>query len=95
MIPNVLKLILLVISIASQVLLSAYAQNSSQCGSIQNADQRAMCRALADRNSGQCGSINNDDLRAMCRAQVNRNPGQCGAINNNDMRATCRALTGG
>jgi len=90
-----IRLILLVIPIASMLPLATFAQNSSQCGSIQNADQRAMCRALADRNSGQCGSISNDDLRAMCRAQVNRNPSQCGAINNSDMRATCRALTGG
>lgn len=90
-----LKLFFLLTLFAPQLQLPAYAQNSSQCGSIQNADQRAMCRALADRNSGQCGSISNDDLRAMCRAQVNRNPSQCGAINNSDMRATCRALTGG
>jgi hypothetical protein len=72
-----------------------HAQNSSQCGFIQDNDQRAMCRALAERNSSQCGFIQNNDLRAMCRAQVDRNPSQCGFIQNSDMRSTCRALSGG
>ena len=74
---------------------SVFAQNSLQCGFIQNSDQKAMCRAQAERNSAQCGFINDVDMRAMCRAQVNRNSAQCGFIKNADMRATCRALSGG
>ncbi len=73
---------------------SAFAQNSSQCGFIQNSDQRAMCRAQAERNPSQCGFIQNSDLRAMCRAQAEGNSSQCGFIQNSDMRAQCRALSG-
>jgi hypothetical protein len=70
-----------------------FAQNSSQCGFIQNSDQRAMCRAQAERNPSQCGFIQNSDLRALCRAQTERNPNQCGFIQNSDMRAQCRAIS--
>jgi hypothetical protein len=72
---------------------AVFAQNSSQCGFIQNSDQRAMCRAQAERNPSQCGFIQNSDLRAMCRAQAERNPSQCGFIQNSDMRAQCRAIS--
>jgi hypothetical protein len=71
------------------------AGNSSQCSVIQDPDQRANCRAQADRNSSQCSFIQNSDLRAMCRAQVERKPSQCSFIQNSDLRAQCRALAGG
>jgi hypothetical protein len=71
-----------------------FAQNSSQCGFIQNSDQRAMCRAQAERNPSQCGFIQNSDLRAMCKAQAEGNSSQCGFIQNSDMRAQCRAMSG-
>lgn len=91
------KIFQLIVMVAGCLLISnsAYAQNSSQCGFIQNSDQRAMCRAQAERNSAQCGFIQNSDLRAMCRAQVDKNSAQCGFIKNADMRSTCRALSGG
>jgi hypothetical protein len=71
------------------------AQNASECGFIQNSDQRSMCRAIANRNVSECGFIQNSDLRSMCRAQVGRNPSECGFIQNSDFRAQCRALSGG
>lgn len=88
-----------VICICMAMFVSAFApvhaQSSSQCGFIQNNDQRAMCRALAERKSSQCGFIQNNDQRALCRALVDRNPSQCGFIQNADFRSTCRALSGG
>ena len=91
---KIFRIISLIVAIFSSALMSSHAQNSNKCGTIQDPDQRAMCRALADRNSSQCGLIKNDDQRVMCRAQLDRNSSQCGLIKNNDLRNTCRALSG-
>jgi len=72
----------------------AHSQNSAHCASISNPDQRAMCRALAEKKSTYCASIGNSDMRAMCRAQSENKASYCASIGNNDMRAQCRALAG-
>lgn len=95
MISGILRQFIIFITFLVSIIFLAHAQNSSQCGFIQDSDQRAMCRAQAERSSAQCGFIKNDDLRAMCRAQEDRNSAQCGFIKNSDMRTTCRALSGG
>ncbi len=70
-----------------------FAQDDSQCGFIQEANYRSLCRALAEKNASQCGFINDSDLRSMCRALAGNDKSQCGFITNSDQRAMCRALT--
>lgn len=70
---------------------TAHAQNASQCGFIQNADRRNMCRARAESNASHCGFIQNSDLRNMCRAQVTGERSSCGFIRDADMRNECNA----
>lgn len=72
----------------------ALAQSSHHCGSISNSDQRAMCRALAEKKAHHCGSISDSDQRAMCRAQSEGKSHHCGSISSTDLRAQCRALAG-
>lgn len=75
--------------------LSAWAQNSANCGFISDNDERNMCRALAERQSSYCGFISDNDKRNHCRAQAERNPSYCGFISDNNKRNMCRALAGG
>lgn len=70
---------------------AAHAQNASQCGFIQNADRRNMCRARAESNASHCGFIQNSDLRNMCKAQVTGERSSCGFIRDADMRNECNA----
>lgn len=69
--------------------------DSSTCGLISDADQRAYCRATSGDGASQCGLIQNSDLRAMCRAETTGNGSVCGLINDANMRALCRAKLGG
>ena len=59
---------LVILSLLLGITTLVEAQDASQCGFIQEANYRALCRALADKNTSQCGFINDSDLRAMCRA---------------------------
>jgi hypothetical protein len=37
---------------------------------VEDADQRAYCRAVAGARASDCGYIRDADLRAACRAEV-------------------------
>jgi uncharacterized protein YdeI (BOF family) len=87
------KIIFLFISLL--ISSSALAQNSSQCGFIQDSDQQSLCRAIADSSPSQCGFISNSDLQSMCRGISGRQPSQCGFIQNSDQQSMCRAIAGG
>jgi hypothetical protein len=67
------------------------AADSSQCGFIRDADQRAYCRATSGEGESQCGFIRDHDLRALCRAEASGKASQCGFIRDSDRRALCRA----
>jgi ribosomal protein L37E len=69
----------------------ARAQTSSQCGFIQNADRRNLCRARAESDASHCGFIQNADLRNLCRAEVAGDRSSCGFIKDADMRNECNA----
>jgi hypothetical protein len=70
---------------------NAGAADSSQCGFIRDADQRAYCRATSGDGESQCGLIRAPDLRALCRAEADDEASQCGFIRDPDLRALCRA----
>lgn len=69
----------------------AHAQSSGQCGFIQNADRRNLCRARAEKQASHCGFIQNADLRNLCRAEVAGDRSSCGFIKDADMRNECYA----
>lgn len=69
----------------------AHAQTSSQCGFIQNADRRNLCRARTEKQTSHCGFILNADLRNLCRAEVAGDRSSCGFIKDADMRNECYA----
>lgn len=71
--------------------IAAVAADSSQCGFIRDADQRAYCRATSGEGESQCGFIRDHDLRALCRAEASGKESQCGFIRDSDRRALCRA----
>lgn len=70
---------------------SAKAQSSSQCGFIQNADRRNLCRARVEKQASHCGFIQNADLRNLCKAEVAGDRSSCGFIKDADMRNECKA----
>lgn len=69
----------------------ASAQTSSQCGFIQNADRRNLCRARTEKQASHCGFVQNADLRNLCRAEVAGERSSCGFIKDADMRNECYA----
>jgi len=69
----------------------AHAQTSSQCGFIQNADRRNLCRARTEKQASHCGFIQNADLRNLCKAEVAGDRSSCGFIKDADMRNECKA----
>ena len=62
---------------------------ASQCGLIEDSDQRHLCYARADGSTGQCGLIKDSDLRHYCYAVVGKSTSQCGLIRDADKRHTC------
>jgi len=88
-----MRLLLIKLLFLSLLSSPTFAQDSSQCGFIQDSNYRSLCRALAEKNASQCGFIQENDLRSMCRAITNKDACQCGFINNSVQRSMCRALT--
>lgn len=74
-------------------LLPAPAPAASNCWTIQDADQRAYCRARQTRSAGNCSAIGDYALRQTCRARL-ASPGkgssQCNSISNAWEREKCR-----
>lgn len=64
------------------------------CNSLEQADRRAYCRALAQRNIGQCYSIQDSDLRRQCRAELLDDRSLCHSIIDPAKRAECRLRAG-
>ena len=59
---------------------------SSQCGYIRDADDRALCRAKTAGSSSQCGYITDADKRSYCRAVTGGGTSQCGYVQDADLR---------
>lgn len=87
-------MIMAILTLLSFATMPAYA-DSSQCGFIQDSDQRAYCRATSGDGPSQCGFIQDSDLRAMCRAESGGGQSQCGFISDSDKRALCMAKSRG
>ena len=72
---------------------AAAAANESHCYSIQDADQKNQCLALAKRQESYCYSIRAQDLKNLCLAQTKNQKSYCYSIRSNDTKNQCLALT--
>lgn len=72
------------------VLLPAAAVAGTTCSLLDDADQRAYCRALQSRSAGDCTPIADFGLRQSCRARVTSNASPCNAVTGQWERQKCR-----
>jgi hypothetical protein len=64
---------------------------AANCAAIQDADQRAYCRALEQRNAARCVEIQDFALRQQCRAELGGGQANCSTISDPGEREMCRA----
>lgn len=63
--------------------------NESYCHSIQNADKKNLCLAVAKGQQSYCHSVQESDTRNMCLAMVTRQTSYCHSIGSSDARNFC------
>ena len=66
--------------------------NESHCYSIQNADTKNSCLALAKHQESYCYSIRESDAKNLCLAQIKNQKSYCYSIKSNDTKNQCLAL---
>ena len=66
--------------------------NDSHCYSIQNADTKNSCLALAKHQESYCYSIRESDAKNLCLAQIKNQKSYCYSIKSNDTKNQCLAL---
>jgi len=68
---------------------------ATTCQTIEDAGQRAYCRALQTNNRGQCMAIENFDLRQRYHAVITGNVSLCNSISSGWEREQCKVATRG
>ncbi len=63
---------------------------AASCFTIEDADQRALCRALQTKSAGNCTAISDYALRQSCRARLTSQPSHCNSITSGWERQKCR-----
>ena len=66
--------------------------NESHCYSIQNADTKNSCLALAKHQESYCYSIRESDSKNLCLAQIKNQKSYCYSIKSSDTKNQCLAL---
>jgi hypothetical protein len=66
--------------------------NDSHCYSIQNADTKNSCLALAKHQESYCYSIHESDAKNLCLAQIKNQKSYCYSIKSSDTKNQCLAL---
>ena len=64
---------------------------ATTCQTIEDADQRAYCRAMQTGSRGQCAAIGSYDLRQRCHAAISGNASLCNSIASGWEREQCKA----
>jgi len=64
---------------------------AATCQTIDDADQRAYCRAMQTGSRGQCAAIGSYDLRQRCHAAISGNASLCNSIASAWEREQCKA----
>jgi hypothetical protein len=63
---------------------------SAKCAMINDADQRAYCRALVSESPARCVEIADYNLRQRCKVELGENPANCSTISDAGQRELCR-----
>ena len=66
--------------------------SESHCYSIQNADTKNSCLALAKQQESYCYSIHESDAKNLCLAQIKNQKSYCYSIKSSDIKNQCLAL---
>jgi len=66
--------------------------NESHCYSIQNADTKNSCLALAKHQESYCYSIRESESKNLCLAQIKNQKSYCYSIKSSDTKNQCLAL---
>jgi hypothetical protein len=61
----------------------------ASCFTIEDPDQRALCRALETKSVGNCTAISDYALRQTCRARLASQPSHCNTITSQWERKKC------
>lgn len=61
----------------------------ANCSTIDDADQRALCRAMATNSVGQCSFIGDYALRQQCRVRLGASSNSCNTITDQWKRQKC------
>ncbi len=62
----------------------------ASCGSVQDPDQKAYCKAMESRSANMCASIRSYDLRQTCQVKLGGTPAICNTVRDSWERAKCR-----
>jgi hypothetical protein len=76
-------------------LLWGASAQATTCQTIDDADQRAYCRAMQSGSRGQCAAIGKFDLRQRCHAAISGNPSLCNPIASGWEREQCKTAAKG
>ena len=76
-------------------LLWVASAQATTCQTIDDADQRAYCRAMQTGSRGQCAAIGSYDLRQRCHAAISGNASLCNSIARAWEREQCKAAAKG
>lgn len=85
---------LLLASLMTAMVTSAFAGNTNACYSIKDSSRRNACIAEMKGSRSDCASVRDHDKRAMCDAKVSGNKSNCASIRNSDQRNACMAGMG-
>jgi len=72
------------------VLAAAPAAAGTSCFTIEDPDQRALCRATETRSRGNCAAISDYALRKQCEVRTGAPTSACNAITDQWERQQCR-----
>ena len=84
--------VLIAIGVALLLTTPKVQANESHCYSIQNADTKNSCLALAKHQESYCYSIRESDAKNLCLAQIKNQKSYCYSIKSNDTKNQCLAL---
>jgi hypothetical protein len=75
-------------------LTASHGPAAASCFTIEDPDQRALCRAIQTKSVGNCTAISDYSLRQSCRARLASQPAHCNSITSQWERQKCRDEAG-
>jgi hypothetical protein len=84
--------VLIAIGVALLLTTPKVHANESNCYSIQNADTKNSCLAIAKNQESYCYSIRESDAKNLCLAQIKKQKSYCYSIKSSDTKNQCFAM---